>query len=136
MIHREKLEIVEDYAEPVASRWSSEESHRFHTAGREILIVGKREETRCRRQTCRCLLVVVKIATRPLLAAAGRCDAMRYRHDGPFEATSLGAERKPKGKREKEVKNTIRIISYLSYGRPGMTSDYEGYCLYAREYTN
>ncbi|GAB1861892.1 hypothetical protein CAJAP_02971 [Camponotus japonicus] len=32
-----------------------------------------------------------------------RCDAMRYRHDGPFEATSLGAERKPKGKREKEA---------------------------------
>lgn len=138
MIHREKLEIVEDYAEPVASRWSSEESHRFHTAGREILIVGKREETRCRRQTCRCLLVVVKIATRPLLAAAGRCDAMRCdtvtMDRSKLRRWVLSESRRGRG--EKEVKNTIRIISYLSYGRPGATSDYEGYCLYAREYTN
>lgn len=98
--------------------------------GRDILIVGKREETRCERERERenlpalCALAC-SLARPPRRKIAG--DRYRSLPADAMRAMSLGAE-------SRGGKNTIRIVSCLSYGRPGATSDYEGYCLRARVY--
>lgn len=140
MIHREKLEIVEDYAEPVASRWSSGGISSLSSGGErdphcwktrrnplpttDLPMFARRRKNRDATVTGRC---------RPMRCDAMRCDTVTMDRS-KLRRWVLSESRRGRG--EKEVKNTIRIISYLSYGRPGATSDYEGYCLYAREYTN